>query len=162
MPAESLFRIPKYSICNGWLRAVRVIRCSSPCSRSHSPIYQFLLDEITILSAERSGSIKARLSVKGIHLNSKGTLHGAVSTCLTDWAGGLAIAATGLEKSGVSTDIHTTFVSTAKEGDALEIRARTVKVGGTLAFTTLEIEKIGPDGKKGIVATGSHTKYVKQ
>ena len=130
--------------------------------KDRSPIYKYLLDDIHILSAERSGSFNARLKVKEVHLNSKGSLHGVVSTCLTDWAGGLAIAATGLQKSGVSTDIHTTFVSTAKEGDVLEIQAKAAKVGGTLAFTTLEIEKIQPDGKRCVVATGSHTKYVKQ
>ncbi|MCJ1405957.1 hypothetical protein MMC19_000022 [Ptychographa xylographoides] len=117
-----------------------------------------LLNEIEIVSA-RKGVVVARLLVLPVHLNSKGTLHGTVSACLTDWAGGLAIASTGLEKTGVSTDIHTTFVSTAKESEWLEIEGRAVRVGGTLAFTTVEIRKTS-DGS--IVSTGSHTKYVKQ
>ena len=81
-----------------------------------------------------------------------------MSACLTDWAGGLAIASTGLEQTGVSTDIHTSFVSTAKSGDVLEIEGKASKVGGTLAFTTVEIRK----GGGGVVCTGTHTKYVKQ
>lgn len=130
--------------------------------RDRSPIYQLLLDEVEILSASKAGSITARLIIKPAHLNSKGTLHGTVSTCIIDWAGGLAIASTGLEKTGVSTDIHASFVSTAKEGDKLEIAAHASKVGKTLAFTLVEIKKLGEDGTGTIVSTGSHTKYVKQ
>ena len=85
-----------------------------------------------------------------------------MSACLTDWAGGLAIATHGREKTGVSTDIHTTFISTAKEGDVLEIEGRATKVGGTLAFTSVEIRKVGEDGTNSVVSVGSHTKYVKQ
>ena len=80
---------------------------------------------------------------------------------MTDWAGGLAIATHGREKTGVSTDIHTTFMSTAKEGDELEIEGRANKVGGTLAFTSVEIRKVGGDGASCVVSVGSHTKYVK-
>lgn len=130
--------------------------------RDRSPIYQMLLSDVEILSAAKAGSITARLTVGAVHLNSKGTLHGTVSACLTDWAGGLAIAATGLGKSGVSTDIHKSFVSTAREGDILEVNAQAVKVGGTLASTTVEIKKLGKDGTPSVVSTGSHTKYVKQ
>lgn len=128
--------------------------------RRNSPIYDFLLSDISLVSASK-GLFTARLDVKPCHLNSKGTLHGAVSSCLTDWAGGLAIATHGREKTGVSTDIHTTFISTAKEGDVLEIEGRANKVGGTLAFTSVEIRKVGEDGGSGVVAMGSHTKYVK-
>ena len=130
--------------------------------KDHSPIYQMLLSEISILSASKNGSITAQLTLGAAHMNSKGSIHGAVSACLIDWAGGLAIAATGLENSGVSTDIHTSFVSGAKEGDILEVNAQAAKVGGTLAFTNVEIRKIGEDGKSSVVSTGSHTKYVKQ
>ena len=127
----------------------------------NSPIYEFLLSDIVLVSASK-GAITARLNVTSCHLNSKGTLHGTVSACLTDWAGGLAIATYGHERTGVSTDIHTTFISTAKEGDMLEIQGRANKVGGTLAFTTVEIRKAGEDGASSVVSTGSHTKYVKQ
>lgn len=129
--------------------------------RRNSPIYEFLLSGIVLVSASK-GVVTARLSVKPCHLNSKGTLHGTVSACLTDWAGGLAIATYGREKTGVSTDIHTTFISAAKEGDTLEIEGRANKVGGTLAFTSVEIRKLGENGESSVVSTGSHTKYVKQ
>lgn len=127
-----------------------------------SAIYRFLLGDIEIVSASK-GAVNARLRVEPIHLNSKGTLHGTVSACLTDWAGSMAIASTGLKKTGLSTDIHTTFISTAKEGDWLEVEGRASKVGSTLAFTTVEIRKIAEGDSSGpMVCTGTHTKYVKQ
>lgn len=126
----------------------------------NSPIYDFLLSDISLVSASK-GIVTARLNVQPRHLNSKGTLHGTVSACLTDWAGGLAIASHGRENTGFSTDIHTTFISTAKEGDVLEIEGRASKVGGTLAFTSVEIRKVGEDGASRVVSMGSHTKYVK-
>lgn len=127
--------------------------------RERSPIYGLLLKDIVIHSAS-NGSVNARLQLKSIHVNSKGTLHGTVSACLTDWAGGLAIASTGLDKTGVSTDIHMTYIATAKEGDVLEIEGRASKVGGTLAFTTVDIQKVESDGTHRPVAYGTHTKYV--
>ena len=129
--------------------------------KNRSPVYEFFLSEIQLCSAAEKTLI-ARLTVRKNHLNSKGSMHGTVSACLIDWAGGMAIASTGLDSTGVSTDIHTTFVSTAKEGDLLEIEAKASKVGRTLAFTTVEIKKIGDDGTRSVVSTGSHTKYVKQ
>ena len=128
--------------------------------KEESAIYQFLLDDIDIVSACH-GSISAHLKVTEVHLNSKGSLHGTVSACLTDWAGGLAIASTGLEKTGISTDIHTTYVSTAKKDDLLWIEGRATKVGGTLGFTTVHIARCEEDGNRVPVCSGTHTKYVK-
>lgn len=121
-----------------------------------SPIYTFLLKDIEIVSSSR-GNVIARLNVQSVHMNSKGTLHGTVSACIVDCFGGLVVASTGRDKTGLSTDIHTTYVSTAKEGDILEIEAKASKVGATLAFTTVEIRKEGGS----VIATGTHTKYVK-
>ena len=129
--------------------------------KDKSPIYNFLLRDIEIVSA-RYGMVTARLRVQKEHLNSKGGLHGTVSACLTDWAGGLAIASTGLERTGVSTDIHTIYISTAKEDDILEIVGQATKVGRTLAFTTVEIKKVDSNGQLSPVCNGTHTKYVKQ
>jgi acyl-coenzyme A thioesterase 13 len=130
--------------------------------KAGSPIYQFLLDDVDIFSVEH-GIVLARLKVQPVHLNSKGTLHGTVSACITDWAGGLAIASTGREKTGLSTDIHTTFVSAAKLGDVLEIEGRASKVGNRLAFTTIEIRRLGESGADdSVICSGTHTKYMNQ
>ncbi|KAJ5946244.1 hypothetical protein N7454_003083 [Penicillium verhagenii] len=123
------------------------------------PIYEFLLGTVEIYEAER-GVVRARLQVSPRQLNSKGTLHGAFSACVTDWAGGMAIASHGLDSTGVSTDIHVNYLSTATEGDWLEIESRANKVGKSLAFTTVTISKRTEESLT-IVAQGSHTKYVR-
>jgi acyl-coenzyme A thioesterase 13 len=126
-----------------------------------SPIYQFLLEDIKLTYASK-GVIRAQLPLTKNHLNAHDSIHGSVSATLIDWVGGLAIAAwDNRTKTGVSTDIHISYQSGAKAGDTIEIEGRAGKVGGTLAFTTATIWKL-VDGKPGpIVATGSHTKYVR-
>ncbi|KAL4889125.1 HotDog domain-containing protein [Aspergillus ambiguus] len=128
-------------------------------TRANSPIYAFLLSDIDVYEAEK-GVFHARLQVAPHHLNSKGTLHGVFSACVTDWAGGLAIASHGLDVTGVSTDIHVNYLSTATTGDWLEIEGRAEKVGRTLAFTTITISK-KTESSPVVVAKGSHTKYIK-
>ncbi|KAJ5591760.1 uncharacterized protein N7459_002129 [Penicillium hispanicum] len=128
-------------------------------TRSNSPIYEFLLSEVDIYDAEQ-GVMRARLRVGPRQLNSKGCLHGAFSACVTDWAGGLAIASCGLDSTGVSTDIHVNYLSAATHGDWLEIESRANKVGRSLAFTTVTISKKTDSGLS-LVAQGSHTKYVR-
>ncbi|RHZ58478.1 PaaI family thioesterase [Aspergillus thermomutatus] len=128
--------------------------------RVNSPIYAFLLNDVEIYSAQK-GKFNARLRVAPHHLNSKNTLHGAFSACVTDWAGGLAIASCGHDSTGVSTDIHVNYLSTATTGDWLEIEGCADKVGRTLAFTTVVISKKSETGKMNVVAKGSHTKYLR-
>ena len=128
--------------------------------RPNSTIYRLLLSEVEWVSAAH-GRIVARLRLQPVHLNSKGTLHGSVSATIVDWAGGMAIASTGLHKTGVSTDIHISYVSAAKDNDFIEIEAWVTRVGKSLAYTMVEIRKVGDDvnGKGPVVCTGSHTKY---
>jgi len=101
----------------------------------------------------------AKLKVGPPHLNSKGGLHGSTSATIVDWAGGMAIATHGLEHTGLSIDIHLSYISTAVEGDILTIEGTTTRIGQTLGFTTVNIFK-GDDDKLTPVATGSHTKYI--
>ncbi|KAK0108384.1 hypothetical protein ONS95_003195 [Cadophora gregata] len=129
--------------------------------RGNSPIYDFLLSDVTLISASQ-GSITAHLTLGKNHVNSRGTIHGAVSAALVDWSGGLAIATHGLEKTGASIDIHVTFIGTAQAGETIEIQALANKVGRSVAFTTIRICKL-VDGSPGpLVATASHTKYISQ
>jgi acyl-coenzyme A thioesterase 13 len=126
-----------------------------------SPIYQFLLEDIKLTYASK-GVVRARLPLTKNHVNAHGGIHGAVSATLIDWVGGLAIAAwDNRTKTGVSTDIHITYQSSAKDGDTIEIEGVAGKVGGTLGFTTATIWKLVDDKPGPIVATGSHTKFVK-
>jgi len=127
-----------------------------------SSIYDFLLSDAEIISATK-GTITSRLTLGKNHVNSRGTIHGAVSAALVDWSGGLAIASHSLvEKTGASIDIHVTYIGTAREGETIEIEAMANKVGRSIAFTTIRICKL-VEGKPGpMIATASHTKYISQ
>ena len=137
-------------------------------SQGNSPIYDFLFSPhpphshtLSFVSATK-GTFKAHLLLTSNHVNSRGTLHGSVSATIVDWAGGLAIATHGMEKTGASVDIHATYQSTALVGDTVEIEGTATKVGRSLAFTNVVIRKV-VDGKAGpIVASASHTKYIRQ
>ena len=129
--------------------------------KGSSPIYDFLLSDVEILTAE-TGKVVSRLTLGSNHVNSRGTIHGAVSASLVDWAGGLAIASHGSEKSGASVDIHISYIGTANVGDTIEIEGLANKVGRSLAFTTVRIYKILDDKPGPMVATASHTKYISQ
>ena len=126
-----------------------------------SPIYNFLLTPVQIKSASK-GQFIARLPLSEQHMNRNGSLHGAVTATIHDWAGGMAIATTDYRrKTGVSVDIHVTYQSGAKLGDEIEIEGVAEKVGGSMAFTRIAIYKV-EDGQRGrLVASGTHTKYVK-
>ncbi|KAI2609874.1 thioesterase family protein [Hypoxylon fragiforme] len=128
----------------------------------NSAIYNFLLSDVRIVSATK-GSVTARLALTRNHMNSGGGIHGAVSAALVDWAGGMAIATWDLRRrTGVSADIHVSYLSSAAEGDEIEVTACADKVGGSLAFTRIVIAKV-VDGVAGpVVANGSHTKFVRQ
>jgi len=129
-------------------------------NRSKSTIYRILLSDTKLVSATH-GRIIARLDLEPVHLNSGQSLHGSVSATIVDWAGGLAIASTGLDRTGVSTDIHVSYVSGARLGETIEIEAWVNKVGRNLGYTMVEIRKVGADGGKGpVVCTGSHTKFL--
>ncbi|KAL2435576.1 hypothetical protein ABEF95_005368 [Exophiala dermatitidis] len=151
MSSSSTTKTPLESVQACWARVSQ-----------NSPIYNFLLSDVVLTSAT-NGSMVATLQVSPNHLNSKGVLHGSVSVTIVDWAGGMAIASTGLEKTGVSTDIHISYVSSAKLGDRLIIEANVTKVGRNMGFTTVTIYKAAAedgDENKTVVAHGTHTKYI--
>lgn len=72
--------------------------------KGNSAIYDFLLSDAEIVSATK-GTATARLTLGKNHVNSRGTIHGAVSATIVDWSGGLAISTHGLEKTGASVDM---------------------------------------------------------
>ncbi|KAK4947091.1 hypothetical protein LTR10_013862 [Elasticomyces elasticus] len=127
-----------------------------------SPIYTFLLSPVKITDDTKKGHLVARLPLSQNHMNSMGSLHGSVTATIVDWAGGMAISTYDFRSgSGVSVDIHVTYQSGAKVGEEIEIEGIAEKVGGSLAFTKINIYKV-EDGKRGkVVATGTHTKFVK-
>ncbi|KAK8045623.1 acyl-coenzyme A thioesterase-like protein 13 [Apiospora rasikravindrae] len=126
-----------------------------------SPIYALTLSDVRIVSATK-GRVVARTVLGRNHMNSSGGLHGSVSATIVDWAGGMAIATWDLrDKTGVSVDIHVRYLSSAKEGDEIEIAATADKVGGSVGFTSVLISKVVGGEVGPVVASGTHTKYVK-
>ncbi|KAF2108740.1 HotDog domain-containing protein [Lophiotrema nucula] len=129
--------------------------------KPHSPIYQFLLEDVKLTHASK-GVVRARLLLTKNHINAHGGIHGSVSATIVDWIGGMAIAAwDNRTKTGVSTDIHISYVSSAKDGDTIEMEGTAEKVGGSLAYTSCTIYKVVDDKPGPIVAKGTHTKFVR-
>ncbi|KAG0026800.1 hypothetical protein BGZ81_006079 [Podila clonocystis] len=127
--------------------------------------------QLKLVSASK-GSIQCELEVAHQHLNRLGGCHGGLLSTIVDIGGSLAIAAENMHATGVSTDLNVSFVSGAKLGDKLIIASPSAllldlglsschnshcdKIGGTLAYTTVEITANGK-----VVVLGRHTKYVR-
>lgn len=125
--------------------------------------YALLIPSIVLTSASADGRITGELTLEPQHVNSLGGIHGTTSAALIDFAAGMAIVAQrGGDKTGVSTDIHVSYVSSARVGDVVEVECWVNKLGRNMGFTSVEIRKKGGDGKGGkkVLVTGSHTKYV--
>ncbi|KAJ4387889.1 hypothetical protein N0V93_008492 [Gnomoniopsis smithogilvyi] len=125
--------------------------------------YNLLIPTVKITSATAEGRVTGELLLEPSHVNSLGGIHGTTSAAIIDFIAGMAIVAkSGGDKTGVSTDIHVSYVSSARVGDTVEIECWLNKLGRNMAFTSVEIRKKGGDGKGGkkVLITGSHTKYV--
>ncbi|TPX67236.1 hypothetical protein SpCBS45565_g03942 [Spizellomyces sp. 'palustris'] len=124
----------------------------------------------------RPGQIVLEVTVTKDLLNHFGALHGAaialvsigafvfnVRYCLHDWSKmvdfcpTLALVSAG-KAAGVSVDLSTQYLSSAREGDVVLVSADVVKTGGTLAFTKTVIRD--KDSGK-IIASGTHLKFIK-
>ncbi|OAA50390.1 thioesterase family protein [Metarhizium rileyi] len=126
-----------------------------------SPIYGLILSDIQ-LTKVIPGTVTLQLKLSATHLNSKGSLHGAVSATLVDFVTGLAICSHDLrERTGASVDMHLSFLSTAKAGDTVLIHSTAERVGGSLAFVSVRINKLDEDGDEVPVTLARHSKYVR-
>jgi hypothetical protein len=94
-------------------------------STTVSPIYAFLL---RCQQSTTAGTSISHLTLAPEHLNSKGSIHGSVSATIVDWASGNALA-TMRCGSGVSVDMHVTFLNGAKEGEVVEVKGVVDKLG---------------------------------
>lgn len=129
-------------------------------AQGNSTIYDLLLssENLSFISATK-GTFEAHLTLSSCHVNSRGTIHGAVSAAIVDWAGGISIATHGYEKTGASIDIHISYLNTAMVGDVLQIKGVAEKLGGNISFTRITISKIINSVPGPIVAMGTHSKY---
>lgn len=126
-----------------------------------SVMYGTFMDGVTITNVTR-GTVTTSIVLDKRHMNSKDSLHGAVSATMIDFTTGLAIGSWDMrEATGASVDMHISYLSTAKSGDKVEIVTTADRVGGSLAFVTIKIAKVNADGSRTMVTTGQHTKFVK-
>lgn len=105
----------------------------------------------------KPGHIIGKFTVQSHNLNRLKTLHGGVICSLTDTMGSLALASRGLYSTGVSTDIHTTFVSPGKDQETVTVEGKVISLGKTLATTRFELRHPVTNA---LLAFGSHTKFV--
>ncbi|ROW00209.1 hypothetical protein VSDG_03542 [Cytospora chrysosperma] len=125
--------------------------------------YSLIIPTIRLTSATSDGRVTGRLVLEDQHVNSLGGLHGTTSAAVVDFTAGMAIVArSGGDRTGVSTDMHISYVASARAGDTVEVECWVNRLGRNLAYTGVEIRKVGGDGKGGkkVLVTGSHTKYV--
>lgn len=125
--------------------------------------YSLLIPTIRITSASSEGRVTGEMVLEDKHVNSLGGIHGTTSAAIIDFSAGMAIVAkSGGEKTGVSTDIHISYVSSARVGDTVEVECWVHKLGRSMAFTTCEIRKVVKEGggQTKVLVTGSHTKFV--
>lgn len=123
--------------------------------------YSLLIPTMRITSASPEGRVTGEMVLEEKHVNSLGGIHGTTSAAIIDFLAGMAIVAkSGGEKTGVSTDIHISYVSSARMGDTVEAECWVHKLGRSMAFTTCEIRKVDGGGKPKVLVTGSHTKFV--
>ncbi|XP_060847710.1 acyl-coenzyme A thioesterase 13-like [Rhopalosiphum padi] len=126
--------------------------------------YDSILDKVNIISAG-NGQCIAEMVVEKQHTNSYGTLHGGFTATAVDVLSSMAILThprvvediDSAPNSGVSVDIHISYLNSAKIGDRVVIDSETVKLGRTLAF--LKVTLFRKDDNV-ILAQGSHTKFV--
>ncbi|KAH8082265.1 thioesterase family protein [Filobasidium floriforme] len=135
---------------------VELARAHHSKSLTASPIYGFLLQNLVVLPSTVAGTSLSSLILEPQHLNSKGSIHGSVSATIVDWASGNALATTG-SHSGVSVDMHVTFMNTCKGGEKMIIKGIIDKKGSRLAFTRVEIRRERDDA---LVITAIHTKFI--
>ncbi|XP_066974646.1 acyl-coenzyme A thioesterase 13-like [Macrobrachium rosenbergii] len=103
------------------------------------------------------GKCVAEMTVEKEHRNRGGTLHGGLTATLVDVVSTVALMSTERAVKGVSVDLNVSYISAAKEGETIVIKADTLKVGKNLAFLTVDITN-KESGK--LIAKGRQTKFV--
>ncbi|KAI5699497.1 hypothetical protein M8J75_003892 [Diaphorina citri] len=122
------------------------------------------LKAVNILSAA-DGKCVAEMKISQEHTNTFGTLHGGMTATLVDYLSGCALLthknvmeeSSKISHSGVSVDLHITYIRGAKIGEQIVIESSTKKCGKKLAFLDVLIKNKETGA---LVATGVHTKYI--
>ncbi|XP_050528254.1 acyl-coenzyme A thioesterase 13-like [Daktulosphaira vitifoliae] len=121
-------------------------------------------DKVKLTSAG-NGKCVAEMIVEDVHSNIYGTLHGGFTSSAIDFFSSLAMLThpkiayniDSLSKTGVSVDIHVSYLASAKIGEEVIINAETIKFGRNLAYLEVIMTKKTDNI---VIAKGSHTKFV--
>ncbi|CAH9123310.1 unnamed protein product [Cuscuta epithymum] len=103
------------------------------------------------------GRLVCNLKVPPRLVNMGNFLHGGATAALVDIVGSAVIHTVGAPSTGVSVEISVSYLDAAFLHEEVEIEAKVLRVGKTLAFVNVELRK-KKTGK--IVAQGRHTKYL--
>ncbi|KAK9040302.1 hypothetical protein V6N11_015473 [Hibiscus sabdariffa] len=103
------------------------------------------------------GRLLCSMKVPPRLLNAGNFLHGGATASLVDLVGSAVVYTYGVSSSGVSVEISITYLDAAYVGEEIEIEAKALRVGKTVAVITVEFRK-KKTGK--IIAQGRHTKYL--
>ncbi|KAI4503814.1 hypothetical protein M0802_001217 [Mischocyttarus mexicanus] len=114
------------------------------------------MKNVKILSAG-DGNCKAELTVSEEHLNSGGTLHGGFTATIIDCISTYALMTCGTGAPGVSVNMNITYMKPAFPGDVVEVNAKTIRAGRTLAYLAVDLTK---NNGKDIIANGKHIKFI--
>lgn len=102
------------------------------------------------------GNVVYEMKVEKEHCNGHGGLHGAFSSLLVDFLSSISLV-TADNPPGVSVDLHTRYLRSAKAGDTLLIETHTQKRGRYLAYSIVDI-KCKDTGE--LLVQGTHTKFL--
>ncbi|KAL8284137.1 hypothetical protein RQP46_004886 [Phenoliferia psychrophenolica] len=105
------------------------------------------------VTSVQPGVVHARMLVKEHQANRLKSLHGGLTS---SW---VLILCFNPKMTGVSTDIHVTFVRAAMVGEEILLKSEVVGQGKTLAYTRIEITN---EKTSKLLAFGSHTKFIGQ
>lgn len=103
------------------------------------------------------GRILCSFKVPPRLVNAGNFLHGGATAALVDILGSAVIHTVGAPLVGVSLEINVSYLDAAFLGEEIEVEAKVLRVGKTIAAVTVELRK-KKTGK--IVAQGRHTKYL--
>ncbi|XVE86391.1 hypothetical protein DITRI_Ditri18aG0031400 [Diplodiscus trichospermus] len=116
----------------------------------------FIMQGLSVDLIEQ-GRVICSMKVPPRLLNAGNFLHGGATASLVDLVGSAVIYTYGVSSSGVSVEINISYLDAAYVDEEIEIEARALRVGKTVAVVTVEFRKKST-GK--IVAQGRHTKYL--
>lgn len=120
-----------------------------------TPHFDQFLRDLEIKRMAPDGKTSGSLVVTGALLSADGVLHEAGLIDLVDTFGSLAVMAAAYPP-GVSVEIGASILSQVWEGEELNVTSEIMRIGSTLAFTSVEVR--GADGR--LVASGTHTKHI--